>query len=227
MLIRLRLHAAVPQHARTAAQQQPLAAAATTVSSAAPAQRSQGCRRAAHATRFVCAAAELASNLLDEALAAVAPAGVLQADSAHQRSSAAGASQADDLISDNNDDSVAGDAADEDDGAEASTSGRDAPGRGGADEFPELQLALPPPQHSRVKTARYISSAVTIKSCPPPRLPEFAVIGRSNVGKSSLINMLTLQKGLAKVSKEPGKTRCINHFLINEKWYLVDLPGYG
>lgn len=100
-------------------------------------------------------------------------------------------------------------------------------GRPHREEFPEIQLNLPTPQHSRIKTAKYVSSAVSLKSCPPPKLPEFAVIGRSNVGKSSLINMLTFKKGLAKVSKEPGKTRCINHFLINDRWYLVDLPGYG
>src|SRR5208282_1565110 len=63
--------------------------------------------------------------------------------------------------------------------------------------------------------------------CPKPDLPEFAFIGRSNVGKSSLINMLTGHKNLAKISSTPGKTRLINHFLINNKWYLVDLPGYG
>ena len=63
--------------------------------------------------------------------------------------------------------------------------------------------------------------------CPAPNKPEYAFIGRSNVGKSSLINMLTNRKSLAKISVKPGKTRLINHFLINEKWYLVDLPGYG
>lgn len=63
--------------------------------------------------------------------------------------------------------------------------------------------------------------------CPEPNMPEYAFIGRSNVGKSSLINMLTNQKKLAKVSSTPGKTQMINHFLINEDWYLVDLPGYG
>ncbi len=79
----------------------------------------------------------------------------------------------------------------------------------------------------RVKTAEFIKSSVTVEQCPPPRLPEFAVIGRSNVGKSSLINLLTGRNSLAMVSKTPGKTRCINHFLINNAWYLVDLPGYG
>jgi len=78
-----------------------------------------------------------------------------------------------------------------------------------------------------IKSARYISSCVDLKKCPVPALPEYAFIGRSNVGKSSLINMLTGVKGLAKVSASPGKTRVINHFLINEEWYLVDLPGYG
>lgn len=89
------------------------------------------------------------------------------------------------------------------------------------------ELGLPPPRGARVKTARYVSSAVDLKGCPPPTLPEFAFIGRSNVGKSSLINALTGTPGLAQVSKTPGKTRCINHFLINDSWYLVDLPGYG
>jgi len=66
-----------------------------------------------------------------------------------------------------------------------------------------------------------------LQRCPPPDLPEYAFIGRSNVGKSSLINMITDRKGLAKISGKPGKTRLINHFLMNETWYLVDLPGYG
>ena len=65
------------------------------------------------------------------------------------------------------------------------------------------------------------------RKCPDSRLPEYAFIGRSNVGKSSLINMLTGVKGLAKTSVKPGKTQLINHFLINDEWYLVDLPGYG
>ncbi|KAK9792467.1 hypothetical protein WJX73_008261 [Symbiochloris irregularis] len=81
--------------------------------------------------------------------------------------------------------------------------------------------------HARVKTAEYVSSAVTLAQCPKARWPEFAVIGRSNVGKSSLINMLTGRKALALTSKTPGKTQCIIHFLINNSWYLVDLPGYG
>ncbi|GAB3828920.1 ribosome biogenesis GTP-binding protein YihA/YsxC [Pontibacter rugosus] len=66
-----------------------------------------------------------------------------------------------------------------------------------------------------------------VEACPTPDKPEYAFIGRSNVGKSSLINMLTQQKGLAKTSGQPGKTQLINHFLINNEWYLVDLPGYG
>lgn len=78
-----------------------------------------------------------------------------------------------------------------------------------------------------IKTAAYISSCVDPKKCPEPKLPEYAFIGRSNVGKSSLINMLTGIGGLAKISSTPGKTQLINHFLINEQWYLVDLPGYG
>jgi len=78
-----------------------------------------------------------------------------------------------------------------------------------------------------IKSANYISSCVELKKCPKTTLPEYAFIGRSNVGKSSLINTLTGVKGLAKISTSPGKTRVINHFLINEEWYLVDLPGYG
>jgi GTP-binding protein len=79
----------------------------------------------------------------------------------------------------------------------------------------------------KVKTAEFLKSSVTVKDCPPPVYPEFAVIGRSNVGKSSLINLITGRNSLAMVSKTPGKTKCINHFLINGSWYLVDLPGYG
>lgn len=72
-----------------------------------------------------------------------------------------------------------------------------------------------------------MKSAQKASQCPPQTLPEFAFIGRSNVGKSSLINYLTRQKGLAKVSGTPGKTRLINYFLVNDSWHLVDLPGYG
>ncbi len=78
-----------------------------------------------------------------------------------------------------------------------------------------------------ITSAKFISSSPDLKGCPAPNLPEFAFIGRSNVGKSSLINMITGKKGLAKTSSTPGKTKLINHFLINESWYLVDLPGYG
>ncbi len=78
-----------------------------------------------------------------------------------------------------------------------------------------------------IHSAKFISSSPGLKDCPKPDLPEFAFIGRSNVGKSSLINMLTGNMHLAKTSSTPGKTRLINHFLINERWYLVDLPGYG
>lgn len=78
-----------------------------------------------------------------------------------------------------------------------------------------------------IKEARFIISNTDIEKCPPPDKPEYAFIGRSNVGKSSLINMLTNKKSLAKISGQPGKTRLINHFLINNEWYLVDLPGYG
>lgn len=78
-----------------------------------------------------------------------------------------------------------------------------------------------------IRSATYIRSSVSIRQCPAPLKPEFGFIGRSNVGKSSLINFLTGRRGLARISGEPGKTRTINHFLINESWYLVDLPGYG
>lgn len=78
-----------------------------------------------------------------------------------------------------------------------------------------------------IKSAKFIESNSDVLKCPKSSLPEYAFIGRSNVGKSSLINMLTEHKNLAKVSGKPGKTRLINHFLINEKWHLVDLPGYG
>ena len=78
-----------------------------------------------------------------------------------------------------------------------------------------------------IKSARFIISNTQIEKCPLDGLPEYAFIGRSNVGKSSLINMLTRNNKLAMTSATPGKTLLINHFLINETWYLVDLPGYG
>ena len=78
-----------------------------------------------------------------------------------------------------------------------------------------------------LKTAEFVKSSQYLEQCPEPDMPEFAFIGRSNVGKSSLINMLVDKKDLAKTSSQPGKTQLINHFLINEEWYLVDLPGYG
>jgi GTP-binding protein len=79
----------------------------------------------------------------------------------------------------------------------------------------------------KIKSANFVGSSPNLKSCPTSILPEFAFIGRSNVGKSSLINMLTERRGLAKVSMTPGKTQLINFFRINENWTLVDLPGYG
>ena len=79
----------------------------------------------------------------------------------------------------------------------------------------------------QIKSAEFTISNTEVSKCPLDGKPEFAFIGRSNVGKSSLINMLTSKKGLAKTSGTPGKTQLINHFLINEHWYLVDLPGYG
>ncbi len=78
-----------------------------------------------------------------------------------------------------------------------------------------------------ISSAIYLQSVVDWRKCPTGRFPEYAFIGRSNVGKSSLINMLTRHNGLAKTSSKPGKTQTINHFLINSNWYLVDLPGYG
>ena len=78
-----------------------------------------------------------------------------------------------------------------------------------------------------ITSAVFISSFANVEKCPVPDKPEFAFIGRSNVGKSSLINMLVNSRHLAKTSGKPGKTQTINHFLINDAWYLVDLPGYG
>ncbi len=78
-----------------------------------------------------------------------------------------------------------------------------------------------------IKSADFTVSNTRISKLPPPILPEYAFIGRSNVGKSSLINMIVNVKGLAKTSQKPGKTQLINHFLINKEWYIVDLPGYG
>ncbi|MGE5348905.1 MAG: ribosome biogenesis GTP-binding protein YihA/YsxC [Actinomycetota bacterium] len=78
-----------------------------------------------------------------------------------------------------------------------------------------------------IRSATFVTSSARISQLPAPDYPEYAFIGRSNVGKSSLINMLVSRRGLAKTSGSPGKTQTINHFLINEGWYLVDLPGYG
>jgi GTP-binding protein len=79
----------------------------------------------------------------------------------------------------------------------------------------------------KIKSAEFLMSNSEVEKCPKDRLPEYAFIGRSNVGKSSLINMLMERKSLAKTSGRPGKTQLINHFLVNKNWYLVDLPGYG
>lgn len=79
----------------------------------------------------------------------------------------------------------------------------------------------------KVKSAEFVVSNSEVAKCPNTMIPEYAFIGRSNVGKSSLINMLTDRKSLAKTSGRPGKTQLINHFLINKNWHLVDLPGYG
>ncbi|MEY3679102.1 MAG: hypothetical protein RI924_1243 [Bacteroidota bacterium] len=78
-----------------------------------------------------------------------------------------------------------------------------------------------------IKNAAFVCSNTRTDKLPPPVRPEYAFIGRSNVGKSSLINMLLNHKGLAKTSQKPGKTQLINHFIVNDDWYLVDLPGYG
>ena len=99
--------------------------------------------------------------------------------------------------------------------------------------WPESHLATKNPltlqkiHNMEIKEAKFIISNTNIDLCPKDGLPEYAFIGRSNVGKSSLINMLTNKKDLAKTSSRPGKTQLINHFLINNQWYLVDLPGYG
>ncbi len=79
----------------------------------------------------------------------------------------------------------------------------------------------------QVRSAEFVMSNSKVEQCPKALLPEYAFIGRSNVGKSSLINRLTLRKSLAKTSGRPGKTQLINHFIINNQWFLVDLPGYG
>lgn len=78
-----------------------------------------------------------------------------------------------------------------------------------------------------IKTATFVKSSGKWQECPEPNIPEYAFIGRSNVGKSSLINAMMNHKDLAKTSQTPGKTQLINHFLVNENWYLTDLPGYG
>ena len=79
----------------------------------------------------------------------------------------------------------------------------------------------------KIKTAEFVISNSDYRICPAPKMPEYAFIGRSNIGKSSLINALVNHRNLAKTSGKPGKTQLINHFLINKEWYLVDLPGFG
>lgn len=79
----------------------------------------------------------------------------------------------------------------------------------------------------KIKEASYVISSPSVEQCPKPDKPEYAFIGRSNVGKSSLINMICGRDALAKISASPGKTKLINHFIVNKEWYLVDLPGYG
>lgn len=78
-----------------------------------------------------------------------------------------------------------------------------------------------------IKSVRFVKSSRDLKGCPPEGMPEYAFAGRSNVGKSSLLNLLVNNKNLAKTSSMPGKTKLINHFMVNDNWYLVDLPGYG
>ena len=78
-----------------------------------------------------------------------------------------------------------------------------------------------------IREAEFVSSVTDVLKCQPPEKPEFAIIGRSNVGKSTLLNMLVNRRKLAKTSSTPGKTQTINHFIINGEWYMVDLPGYG
>ena len=92
-----------------------------------------------------------------------------------------------------------------------------------------LQSFYPPPYPTLmdIRSAEFVISNTDPGKCPKPDKPEFAFIGRSNVGKSSLINLLTARRDLAKTSGKPGKTQTINHFLVDGKWYLVDLPGYG
>jgi GTP-binding protein len=79
----------------------------------------------------------------------------------------------------------------------------------------------------KINSAEFVMSNTDFKKCPAPEMPEYAFVGRSNVGKSSLINMICGNRSLAKTSATPGKTQLINHFLINKEWYIVDLPGYG
>lgn len=95
-------------------------------------------------------------------------------------------------------------------------------------KFSNLQIvAFPYLRGMHIYSAEFVCSNTDIKKCPEPNKPEYAFIGRSNVGKSSLINRLVLRNGLAKTSSRPGKTQLINHFIVNEQWYLTDLPGYG
>jgi len=93
--------------------------------------------------------------------------------------------------------------------------------------FVRLTTGRPRTHRMQIRSAQFVTSATDLDGCPDPIVPEFAFIGRSNVGKSSLINRLTGQTGLAKVSATPGHTKTLNFYLINKDWHLVDLPGYG
>jgi GTP-binding protein len=97
--------------------------------------------------------------------------------------------------------------------------------KGGASGITFFHITIAQPM--KISKVEFVTSAASVSKCPAPDKPEFAFIGRSNVGKSSLINMLVQRKNLARISSTPGKTQLINHFVVNDEWYLVDLPGYG
>ena len=90
-----------------------------------------------------------------------------------------------------------------------------------------MRLQAKVKQDFSIKSVSFLTASADISTCPAPVMPEYALIGRSNVGKSSLLNMITGRRSLARISVSPGKTQTINHYLVNDSWYLVDLPGYG